>query len=163
MKRHVDLISVAGIIPLFVGCLHGDVQSRKAESWLTKPPPESYSSKVNGSSVVGVNQIHRVPAANIRLAINMLRHRAWVQITHRQASLLTGREMPIPAVGDIYLVRGVVQNKENGSFLCTYYDRRLDVFFGSTGRLKYPFEKEPIIICLPSNPKQVYVGCCVLE
>ena len=134
----------------------------KLDNWLTSSPIDEFADSKEENFIPDEN-VFEVPATNISKAVVLLDESAIIQLEEPKAMELLGKGIKVRVGYSIFLVRGLTQNQETGSFQCHYYKKMLLVSYQAMGSKSTPIKKQPIIILLHDKPSKIFVNCSVME
>jgi len=161
MKRWYIPSLVARVLLLVVGWWVTDQYGCSAHSWTTtdswhRPPPTVVPERVN----LAFTEVH---TAARDAAVRRLENASFVPLTPKEAAEYVDVVPPIDSGTRLYLVRGVVLNRGTGRFTVSFDGGNLYVIHGSLGRHAVPMQRQPVVVALPAEPKNVFVLCNMAE
>jgi hypothetical protein len=138
------------------------IPTKTPESWLTELPFEEFMDFTE-QHIVPREDIYILPPSTQLEAEALLQRTSAVQLSQSKAEALMEKELPSRSDLALFLVRGVSQNQETGSFECMFFRRLLLVSYGAMGSQSLPMKRQPIIVRLPERPKKIFVTCSVMD
>ena len=133
----------------------------KADSWTTRSIPLDEFLASDDENIIPPGDIYEVPANKLKEAEGYLDKKSIVELKKTEVMDLFGIKVAAAPGYKRFLVRGVTQNKETGSFMCIYFRKMLWVFNGALGSESTPVAKQPIIILLRERPNKVFVSSSI--
>jgi hypothetical protein len=136
------------------GC-DGDRRALPADSWYSPPPSQA------GFAPLDEDRFAPVAADLQAEAQAALAEMPAKRITAAEGARLVGR--PLPADGEVVLLRAVVQFENTGRFEVGVRGSAVHVLHMCLGRGPVAMGRKALVAVLPTVPKSVFVSCIMGE
>jgi hypothetical protein len=168
MTALIAFLLVASVLSFFI--LRSGPSSRRDPKFIPEPmPPENIGEHpwVTGTPLepehpdwwedVSPNDFWTVAADSVSKATELLEHTPIITLNPEAVAFYTGKPVPDAKNGQFFLLRGVSFERYHGRFSIKYKASSVYVCFGSLGISMPKLTKTPVVVRLPSPPRELYV------